>query len=431
MANKKLLNYIQKSIEGGRTDEQISSALLQQGWSSDEIDEAITKAEEIISQKKDTANMPSAPKKSEWNIDLKSLTVSQVLLYLGGLIMVLAGIIYVGINWQEWGSGARVFAILLPMIVLYGAGASLWFGGEYRKQSIVFIFTGSLLFPLFLSVAFDELNMFVELWNNNFGLTVSFLALGLYLLLAFIFRHPIWSFLCPATGLFVYYYFLKVLGIENLLESGAMAWAFLLPGALYLFLGYFYENMQKRDYSRYPYLLGVFTVFFSLFQLAIGGDLLKTFIGGADSYLEQSLVGWSSVIVGIIYLALAYFFEKLKNLKLNEAGRYKAFFNFVGAFTVLSAIFLLSVDGKKPFYETLLLLSSLGFIFASIPKLSKKFLYIGTLFLIVCIFNIGDEYFQNQVGWPITLFVAGLVSMGVGFGIEKLRRQYFKQEPAL
>ncbi|MDP3975108.1 MAG: hypothetical protein Q8P88_02390 [Candidatus Jorgensenbacteria bacterium] len=417
MVNKQLLDYAQKSIEGGYSVEQISIALSQQGWDAAEINEALLKAQEITNQKILLPVAPLAPKKSEWNFELKSLSASQILLYLGGLIVVLAGVIYIGINWQEWSSGGRIFAILLPMLVVYGVGISLWFGGQYRKQSIVFIFTGSLLFPLFLSVTFKELNMFAEPWSNNFGLTVWLLTLGLYLLSSFIFRYPIWSFLCPATGLFVYYYLLKVLGIENLFEKETMAWAFLLPGVLYLFLGYFYENVQKRDYSKYPYFLGVFTIFFSLSWLAMNGSFLKTFIGDA--------VGWSTIVVGIIYLALAWLSEKLKNLKLDEAGKYKVFFDLVGTFAILGAIFYLSTDGKKPAYETLLLFSSLGFIFASIPKLSRQFLYIGTLFLVIYIFNIGGEYFQNQVGWPITLFIAGLISMGIGFGIEKLRRQYF------
>ena len=52
---------------------------------------------------------------------------------------------------------------------------------------------------------------------------------------------------------------------------------------------------------------------------------------------------------------------------------------------------------------------------------------INRLFLIIYIFDIGGEYFQNQIGWPITLFVAGILSMGVGIGIEVIRRNYFNK----
>lgn len=93
---------------------------------------------------------------------------------------------------------------------------------------------------------------------------------------------------------------------------------------------------------------------------------------------------------------------------------------------ILGGLFGLGLDGKKFVYETMLLLGSLGFIFFSIPIKSRTFLYVGTWFLIVYIFGIGGEYFQNQVGWSITLFIAGLLSMSIGFGMEKLRKQYFK-----
>lgn len=171
--------------------------------------------------------------------------------------------------------------------------------------------------------------------------------------------------------------------------------------------------------------MGFFVIFLSLLRLATDGSLLTTFTGDVGYKVEQSMVGWSAIIVGLAYLLIGWLGEKLRDLGLEEGGRYTEFFNLLGALAVLGAILYLGTDGKKPVYETLLLLSSLGFIFASIPKLSRQYLYAGTLFLVIYIFSIGGEYFQNQVGWPITLFIAGLTSMGVGFSIGKLKHQYF------
>jgi hypothetical protein len=118
MINKQLLDYIQKSLESGASIEQITPALVGQGWNNQDIKEASAKASEIISQKINVAVPPPAPpKKSEWNIEVKNLSASQVLLYLGGLIVVIAGIIYIGINWSQWGSVARISAIFLPMLI--------------------------------------------------------------------------------------------------------------------------------------------------------------------------------------------------------------------------------------------------------------------------------------------------------------------------
>ena len=481
MVNKQILDYVQKSIEGGYTVEQISTALSGQGWSPTDINEALLKALEITQQKSVAPLAPQAPKKSEWDIELKSLSASQILLYLGGLIVVLAGIIYIGINWSQWGSAGRIFAIILPMLICYGVGAPMFLSGEHKKQGIVFLVVGSLLFPFFLSVIFKELEIFATPFNDNFNLIVSLLSFVLYLVSSFIFRFPVWSFLYLSTGLFVYYFFLKLIGIERAFENPTMAWLFIIPGIAYLFLSLFYDKNEQKDEGHYsyaigalvlifsfvrlfeetfaqnkehlawlliffgvgifilgifyektnfkkycqaPYFIGAGIVFFSLFLLANDGTLLKYFTGSTVNY-DQDIVGWSNVIVGVIYLVFAYAIEKLKNIGLKEAQKYKEFFNLVGPFMVLGAIFYLGLDGKKPVYETLLLLSSLGFIFGSIPKLVRQYLFIGTLFLIIYIFSLGGEYFQDQVGWPITLFVAGLSSMVISIVLEKVRRKYF------
>ncbi|HNY36085.1 MAG TPA: hypothetical protein PLD14_00535 [Candidatus Pacearchaeota archaeon] len=482
MVNKQIIDYVQRSLEGGYSVEQINSALAMQGWNQTEINEALLKAQEIIQQKSIKLVVPPAPpKNSEWNIELKSLSASQILLYLGGLIVVLAGTIYIGINWSQWGSMARIFAILLPILICYGVGSPMFFSNEHKKQSIVFLVVGSLLFPFFLSIIFKELEIFPKPFSNNFNLTISFLSFILYLVSSFIFRFPIWAFLYQAAGLFVYYFFLGLIGIENFFEKPAIAWLFLIPGTVYLLLSLFYDKNERKDEGNYsytigasvlvlsfirlfgetfsynkehlayllfffgvayfllgifyekinfkkyceaPYFIGAGIVFFSLFRLAINGTLLKDFTGNM-TINDHNIIGWSNIVVGLIYLVFAYIVEKLKNIQLEEAPKYKEFFNLVGPFFVLGAIFYLGLDGKKPIYETLLLLSSLGFIFGSIPKLARQYLLVGTLFLIIYIFSIGGEYFQNEVGWPITLFVAGLASMGISIVMEKVRRKYF------
>jgi len=483
MANKQILNYVQKSLEGGYSIEQISVALSGQGWSQAEINEALLKAQEII-QQKSAASVASLapPKKSEW-IKLKSLSASQILLSLGGFIVVLAGIIYIGINWSQWDPTVRIFAIFLPMLICYIVGTPMFFSGEHKKQGIVFLVVGSLLFTFSLTILFKELEIFARPFNDNFNLTVSLLSFILYLGSSFIFRSPIWSFLYQVTGLFVYYFFLKLIGVESFFEKTTMSWLFLIPGTAYLFLSLFYDkNEQKNEgyyshvigslvlilsflyilgdpfsndkeylpyillifgvayfllgifyeknnfkkYCQAPYFIGAGIVFLSLPQLAIDGTLLKDldFTGSIVRYV-QDIVSWSYVIAGVIFLLIGWGIEKLKNLQLEEALKYKKLFNLFGPLWILGAIFYLGLDGKRPVYETLLLLSSLGFIFGSIPKLSRQFLYIGTLFLVIYIFSIGNEYFQDDVGWPITLFVAGLISMGIGVAIERVRRRYF------
>ena len=393
-------------------------------------------------------------------------------------IVIIAGITYLGINWSQWGPLARIIAILFPMLICFGTGIQMFFSGEHKKQSIVFIIVGSLLFPIFLSVAFKELELFAKPFNDNFGLTVSFLTLALYLGLSNIFRFPVWAFLYQCVGLFTYYYFLKVLGVESLLKEPTMAWLFLVPGIIYILLSLMYDHQKKLNEAHYsyalgtlvlvfsffrlfaetarnehlawlliicafacfgfgvwlelsrqekychaPYLIGAALTFFSLLRLGFDGTLINSFTGSTG--FDQDVAGWSSIIVGVIYLCIAWILPKLKQFQIKVPIILKEFFNFVGPLFILGSIFYLGLKGEKIMYESLLFLTSLGFIFGSIPKLSRQFLYIGTVFLVIYIFSIGGEYFQNSVGWPITLFIAGLASMGIGVAIEKVRKKYF------
>lgn len=110
MTNQQIFDYAQKSLEGGYSIEQIVAALSEQGWNTTEIDGALRKVQEIAKQKsivsvtppdpqekleRNTRNEMRAGKPSMFPLRLlRSLSVSQILLCLGGFIVVPAGMIY-------------------------------------------------------------------------------------------------------------------------------------------------------------------------------------------------------------------------------------------------------------------------------------------------------------------------------------------------
>ena len=74
MVNKQILDYVQKSLEGGYPVEQIITTLTEQGWNQTEINDALLKVKEIIQQKSTIPPAPPVPpRKSKWNVELKSL----------------------------------------------------------------------------------------------------------------------------------------------------------------------------------------------------------------------------------------------------------------------------------------------------------------------------------------------------------------------
>lgn len=479
--------YLKYGLERGLTKNQISEELVKAGWSEQLVNEAWQKIDPEDKLFAAPAKPTTSPKKSEWDINIKNISAAQILLFLGAIIMVVAAIIYISIGWSAWGAAARIAAILIPLLICLGTGITLWNLGKYKKIAIIFLLTGSLLFPFFLSVTFKELEFFAKPYNDPFKFTVSFLTLALFLLFSRLYKFTIWPFLYLVTGVFTYNLLFKVLGVNRFGDGPTMAWLFLVLGTAYFFLSLFYEKANDQKAKQYSYILGTFIIIYSLFQifgdtfissreyvalillllgvsyvilgtlfekakktfyiaipyflgfgliflsffrLGVDGTLLKELFFRSDSEVTQTIVGWSNLIVGFIYFFLAWLIKSLENRDLKQASEYQRFFRLVGPFWILGSIFYLGLEGHKYGYESLLLISSLAFVFGSLIRKSRPYLYLGTLFLVIYIFSIGSEYFQNKIGWPITLFVAGLISMIIGASIEMVRKKYFVRESA-
>lgn len=354
-------------------------------------------------------------------IDLQKLTISQILLYLGGLIIFIAAITYITLNWNGWNSAIRIMAMFVPMAGLFAVGTALWIFKK-ESQSLFFVFTSAIVFPLFLIITFKELSLFGDPMGTQFQFFVSVLSLLVYVALRFIFPSAVWVFMYCLVGAQAWYLLLRFSNIADPTTGGLIWWLMLPLVAVYSAIGVYLERKDKSDFAKYAFLVAVILLILNLFALSVTGELLKPFLGKTNS---KDIQLWSSLVSGGILLIASWVCEKSKDYKLTEPSKYAGLFNFFGTFGVLSSLFSLGLGDKKPVYETALLFASLAFVFASTLKVSRSFLYIGTLYVITYIFSIGGEYFQNQIGWPLTLLLAGLLSMGVGLALEVIRRKYF------
>lgn len=356
------------------------------------------------------------------DFDLRKITLTQVFLYLGSLIIFISGVWYIFLNWHQWTSSARVLAILIPMLLMFSLGELLKREVKTAGHALTFTFTGGLIFPLWLIITFREYQLFGDPLSTNFGFAVALLSLLAYIALRFVYPSQVWVFLYCAVGAVAWYLFLRLLGVPAPIKDMTIVWMMFPLVVFYILLGAYHELAGRRPFGKYAYLFAFALLLVTLNALTITGDLLKPVLG--SGFHNISL--WSGIVSGVILLILSLVSEWVKKFGLSEPANLAGPLNLLGTLSVLSAVFQLGLVGRQPVYETLLLLLSLGFIFTSTMRLSKSFLYLGTIYLVVYIFEVGSKYFQNQIGWPLTLLLAGLLSMGVGLGMDQLRRRYFK-----
>ena len=74
-------------------------------------------------------------------------------------------------------------------------------------------------------------------------------------------------------------------------------------------------------------------------------------------------------------------------------------------------------------WNILLLIESLAFTAWSVRRQSRVLLYSGAFFLFVGIVKINFDFFKDQLGLPVVLLIIGVALIGIGLGVDRLRRR--------
>jgi uncharacterized membrane protein len=132
MENEKIVEYIQLSLQQGKSKEEIYKELLNQGWNVDAIQNAFNRiVTKIITKKK------------KEDIQKKAIRIIVTM----GAIFVGAGIfVYIAANWQEMTKLVKVLIIVIAMIASYTSG---WFFREkqhYERTGEALILLGAIIY---------------------------------------------------------------------------------------------------------------------------------------------------------------------------------------------------------------------------------------------------------------------------------------------
>lgn len=291
------------------------------------------------------------------------LTPGMVLLYVGGLLILIAGVMLVTPVWSDLGNGVRFALVLLPTLALYGAGVGVHLTHPDRRvAAVVMLFFACVLVP------FALLQGAVWLRGEAFAgammsplhvvaaakwvlLVVAMTTFAVHVASLYFFRSPLLSILYPSTFVWL------------ALQAATVA----APG---------------------PY------------------------------GLDPSAIQATLILSGLVLLAVGTFHA------WQGEPAYAVMPDLVGSFCLLAGLVVLGADGHHAGWELLAFLASAGLIAASVYRKNLAYLAMGALFLTITIFWIGFEYFGETAGLPVTLLMCGALSMTAGYLLHHLRNEH-------
>lgn len=160
-------------------------------------------------------------------------------------------------------------------------------------------------------------------------------------------------------------------------------------------------------------------VVLTLFTLANGTAFIYLLINamlGDSFYSHGDIYAYLTMIVGAVYLVLAYGFEGGWNQKLVDS------LYFLGSAAFLGAAFSRVFDSM--IWQLVFFFIVIAGLFLSTQIKSRNVLIVSTLFLVAHISYITSKYFADSLGWPVSLIMLGLVFIGLGYVSININKNY-------
>src|SRR3990167_8105141 len=158
------------------------------------------------------------------------------------------------------------------------------------------------------------------------------------------------------------------------------------------------------------------------FQVQISAILLVVYLLSRFVFQDWKFLDYRTLLAGIVYILVGYWLDQRKDEESHLSG-------FLYSFGVLGFLgSALALGGYNPeqnvFWEIIFPGLVFAVLFLSIQLKSRSFLVFGTLFLMGYILKITAEYFTEGMGWPLSLVIAGLALIAVGYMSFRLNEKY-------
>ncbi len=397
-----------------------------------------------------------ADREDAWILEMRRLSLSQVSLYLGAWILVVAAGLVLLFRYPSLRGTASVMLVAAATVPMAWIGIRCWNQG-YKRIAIAFLLAFCLLLPTTMLVAMKEWGLLAGFSRGKESLEFfakfemfrdtpqggqahqgsSFSGTtNAQLWWALLLSLPAYYGLRRHTGASVFSLVFAAMSallcVVTLLRMGMLEWLDLDPGKVYfrlipfalLFfvLAAWIEQIPRPNDSRYFYPIAVLFTFLSLSGVAYFHEPFARWLAAAVPR-TRGQVEYFFILNAGIYLGLQSVSERFGSPQMRTVAKS---FRFVIPGHVLTSLLLLGLSAsgrweeaiarvdlrrEARFFEIVLPVAALAFVLGSVPKQMKNFFVTGLLFLAIGIARLQLDLFKERPIWPISLLVAGLLLM--------------------
>ncbi len=384
-------------------------------------------------------------REDDWIVESRSLSYSQITLYLGAFLIVAGSLFYFGADrfYHAVNGLARPFFVLAaPFIGLNLAGRYLY-RREHKAVAVAFFLAGVSLLPLFMLIWFHETGWWVVAPDTPLQIfadgSVSNRQLQITILLACAWSG--WLAVRTRTGALstVFTAVMFLLALAVLGDFGLRRWIVfgrfdrlalhLWPLAIvYAALGVFTERTGWTWFVRPLYVAAVLVLVATLDLLALDGRMFH-YVGlsmqpfqsahPASPTLLDTLTALA--LNGIVFYAGALLLERSGS----ESMKIAAWLLFtISPFSALEPLgYLSETQEYSRNFDWLYLALALAIVFASHARQRKSFYYAGLLNTAIALYLIAErqKWFEQPM-WAIGIIGCGLATLAAGFVLDARRR---------
>jgi serine/threonine protein kinase/uncharacterized membrane protein YccF (DUF307 family) len=377
-------------------------------------------------------------------IEARTLSFSQVCLYLGGWIVVLGSFVLFYKSWQDIPVYCRPLPAIAATLLVMILGDVFWERQE-NKLAIGFLATANLLIPITVLLTLGQWEIFssthypfgTETVSTGLRNLSSDIVVGnVQLLISFI-----WWFVFSGivfwrtksspfilAGVLAFLGSLSTCYIAASMEhwqADFICSMYLAPGAALFVVGLVLDRRWYTEYAWPMSFVGLVLIVVSLSGIALSNNTLFGWLWVKPQFLNETEYHFLSFLCnGIFYLGLAGMCRLLGTpLQRSLANA----LNWLGPIHILIALRILDLDYAdlpdlhRWIYRFLLPIFSLSLVFGSVLRQMKSFFYTGLGGIAASVHKFTIKHLDKFFAWPVSLILSGILWMLLSWLIPRWR----------